>query len=60
MKWLLIVYLFLPDNTATFIVPEYTFQSQSACVMALEDIKANLTEYRIYAECVRFPEERDG
>lgn len=60
MKYILIVYLLLSDTDAAFIVPQYTFQSQSACIMALEDIRASLKDYSIFSQCVPFPEERDS
>jgi hypothetical protein len=59
MKYILIVYLLLSDTQAGFIVPQYTFQSQTDCLLTLQLIETDLQGFEHYGECVPFPEERD-
>lgn len=62
MKWILIIYLVLPQSgKAVFVVNQATFQSQTECRIALVDLELYMKEFPDYAvTCAKLPEERES
>ena len=62
MKWILILYLILPESgKSVFVVNQASFYSQSECQIARLDMELYLREFPEYAiTCASVPEERES
>jgi len=61
MKWMMVFLLSLPSGDKIFVAPQTTFQSQTACRIAIVDMELYLSQFPDYSiTCIRVPEEKDA
>jgi len=61
MKWMMVFLLILPSGDKVFVAPQVTFQSQTACRIAIVDMELYLSQFPDYSiTCIRVPEEKDA
>lgn len=61
MKWLLVIVLSITPDKPTFVAPQLTFYSQTACQMAIVDMELYLKQFDVLGmTCVSVPDEAEA